>query len=228
MGLILFLLQVLFYFFLNLWFKKKSAEGCFTISFTRNKDSSLVGWSVKPSFQIGLHEKDLSLLKKIQSYFGVGSLNKCGSDIIQYRVRSLKDLKVIVNHFDKSPLITQKQGDYLLFKRRVNLINNKQDLTKEGLLQILAIKASMNNGISGMLKAAFPNVIPVNRDKFTIPTINPYWLAGFTEGEGCFLVSIQRSKTTKLKEAVQLMFKLGQHNRDEQPSFKDGRVLRLR
>lgn len=36
------------------------------------------------------------------------------------------------------------------------------------------------------------------------------------EGEGCFLVSIKASKTTLLKKAVQLKFKLGQHKRDEQ------------
>ena len=56
----------------------------------------------------------------------------------------------------------------------------------EGLLEILAIKASMNNGLSDVLKDAFPNIIPVNRDKFPITPINPYWLAGFIEGEGCF------------------------------------------
>ena len=35
-------------------------------------------------------------------------------------------------------------------------------------------------------------------------------------GEGCFLVSIKASKTTSLKKAVQLKFKICQHKRDEQ------------
>ena len=41
-------------------------------------------------------------------------------------------------------------------------------------------------------------------------------MAGFTNGEGCFLINIYRSKTTKLGEAVQLEFQLTQHSRDEQ------------
>ena len=58
------------------------------------------------------------------------------------------------------------------------------------------------------------------RDKFSIPSINPYLFAGFTEGEGCFLVNIKSSKITQLKKAVQLIFKLGQHKRDEQLMIK--------
>jgi hypothetical protein len=59
-------------------------------------------------------------------------------------VQSIKDIAVIVEHFDKYPLITQKQGDYLLFKMAVNLILNKEHLTIEGLRKIVAIRASMN------------------------------------------------------------------------------------
>ena len=174
-----------------------------------------------------MHEKDLDLLKKIQSYFGVGYLSKPASNMIQYRVQAVKDLKVIFQHFDKYPLISQKQGDYLLFKNVLDLIENKEHLTME------AVKASMNNGLSDVLKVAFPGIVPVNRDKIpiSVSSINPYWLAGFVLffltlflseitkkklGEGCFLVSIKASKTTSLKKAVQLKFKICQHKRDEQ------------
>jgi hypothetical protein len=39
--------------------------------------------------------------------------------------------------------------------------------------------------------------------------INPYWLAGFTTGEGCFLI-----RTTKNTNSITLRFKLTQHIRD--------------
>ena len=39
-------------------------------------------------------------------------------------------------------------------------------------------------------------------------------MAGFTSGEGCFLIKISKSKT-KLGESVQLEFQLTQHIRDE-------------
>jgi hypothetical protein len=64
---------------------------------------------------------------------------------------------------EKFPLITQKRADYELFKRVVEIINRKEHLTLDGLKMILAIKASLNNGLSDELKAAFPNIIPVQR-----------------------------------------------------------------
>jgi hypothetical protein len=43
------------------------------------------------------------------------------------------------------------------------LIQNKEHLTMEGLCKIVAIKASMNNGLSDELKAAFQGITPVQR-----------------------------------------------------------------
>ena len=40
---------------------------------------------------------------------------------------------------------------------------NKEHLTPEGLRKIVAIKASMNLGLSEKLKSAFPDVVPVPR-----------------------------------------------------------------
>jgi hypothetical protein len=38
------------------------------------------------------------------------------SEWLGFIVSSIKELEVIINHFDKYPLLTQKQADYLLFK----------------------------------------------------------------------------------------------------------------
>jgi hypothetical protein len=43
---------------------------------------------------------------------------------------------------------------------------------------------------------------------------NPNWLYVFTTGEGNFQVWIAESKSTKLGYQVQLMFRIGQHDRD--------------
>ena len=46
----------------------------------------------------------------------------------------------------------------------------------------MAIKASMNNGLSEELKAAFPNTIPVQRPKVMGGVIkDPRWVAGFVD-----------------------------------------------
>jgi hypothetical protein len=62
-----------------------------------------------------------------------------------YNVTSLQDLtNVIIPHFDKYPLITQKLADFILFKKVIDLMNRKEHLTLEGIEKILAIKASIN------------------------------------------------------------------------------------
>ena len=93
----------------------------------------------------------------------MGNIYPGGTNSVQLQVSSFKELEIIISHFEKYPLITQKWADFILFKQAVNLMKNKEHLTKEGLQQIVNIKASMNRGLSPELKAAFPNTIPVQR-----------------------------------------------------------------
>jgi len=69
----------------------------------------------------------------------------------------------IIPHFDKYPLKTKKFSDYLLFKKVVGMMRQKEHLTIEGLHKIVAIKASLNLGLSEELKVAFSNIIPMKR-----------------------------------------------------------------
>ena len=189
-------------------------EGCFTLNLARNQKLK-IGWEVKNGFQISLHEKDITLLTQIKNYFGVGIINKHSSRSIQFRVQSVKDLAIVISHFDKYPLITQKQADYLLFKEALNLINKKEHLTIEGLKKIVAIKGSMNLGLSEELKTAFLDVLPVPRPLVVDQEIkDPNWLAGFTSAEGCFLIKIIKSSSFSIGFYVQLIFQLTQHTRD--------------
>jgi len=172
---------------------------------------------VQPVFAIELNIRDSELIKRIHSYFGVGILviNK-SKNSIALSVQSTKILnKVIIPHFDKYPLLTQKRADFELFKLAVELISRKEHLTIEGLRKIVAIRASMNKGLTDTLKEAFPSIIPVQRPTIDYKTIpDPYWLVGFTEAEGCFLVRIQKSLAYKSGFQVKLVFTLGQHSRD--------------
>ena len=88
-----------------------------------------------------MHEKDRALLEQIASFFGVSKVINRGKDAVQYRVSSIKELAVIVEHFDKFPLISKKWADYQLFKRAVEIVKRQGHLTKEGLHEIVAIKA---------------------------------------------------------------------------------------
>jgi hypothetical protein len=87
------------------------AESCFQFGFKILKVNLD---NIQPFFQIGLHIKDLEVLKIIKKFFGdVGSITY-ENDSVKYRVSSLNDiLTKIIPHFDKYPLITQKLGDYI-------------------------------------------------------------------------------------------------------------------
>ena len=192
-------------------------EASFSVAIRKNKKYT-TGWNVELCFQFCLHQKDAALLEQIQNYFGVGNIYKHGSKSIQYRVQSIKDLAVIINHFDKYPLITQKQSDYLLFKMVFKLIQNKEHLTQEGLRNIVSIKASLNKGLSDELQVAFPaeHSISISRPLIKNQKVSDQnWLAGFITAEGCFFIGLVKSESYKLKERVILIFMLTQHSRDE-------------
>lgn len=86
----------------------------------------------------------------------------------------------------------------------------------EGFRQIVAIRSSLNKGLSENLKQGFPGIVPMPRPIIQPPKVfNSYWISGFVSGDGCFFISIFKS-TTKLGGAVKLMLTITQHSRDEQ------------
>jgi hypothetical protein len=190
------------------------AEGCFTLGIIKN-DNYITGYQIQAIFKISLHGKDYDLLCQIRDYFGVGKITKHGDTTMQYLVRSLKDLDIIISHFDTYPLISQKWADYKLFKQAITLIKNKEHLTKEGFKKVLSLKASINLGLSDELKLVFPYIIPVSRPSPLEKNIKGYnYIAGLASGDGCFYISIRNSSSCKLEKAVVLKFQIVQHSRD--------------
>lgn len=156
-------------------------------------------------------------MKLIKAFFcnvGIISENK-SEDMCAFRVSSPKQIfEQILPHFDKYPLITQKHADYLLFKKIVKIMLKKEHLTAEGLQEIVNIRASLNLGLSDVLKVAFPNTIPILRPKVTNQVIpHPQWVAGFVTGEGCFFVKITKGRNIA-GVGVQILFQVSQHIRD--------------
>jgi len=87
----------------------------------------------------------------------------------------------------------------------------KEHLTQSGLEKILSIKGALNWGNSELLTNSFPSVKPIERPSYiiSVKTLNPYWVAGFTSGEGCFDISVTDSRH------VGKRFRITQHVRDE-------------
>jgi hypothetical protein len=132
--------------------------------------------------------------------------------------------------FNSYPLKTQKYGDYLLFKKAFNIINNKQYQPEIGLHKLISIRASLNKGLPERLQLAFPNVTPEIRPAVPKANLDPnnldtnYWVSGFISGEGCFFIKTSKSKTHKLGISVSLNFLVVQDIRD---AYLLGRKLAL-
>lgn len=227
-------MTIFFWFFFGSFFVQINKECYFNVSQKRNRalmqstfhvsiyknNKYKTGWSVIPGFSIGLAIKDLPLLYQIKYYFETGVIvinEKNGSAF--YSVKSIKDLiNIIIPHFDRYPLITRKWIDYELFKLAIKLINKKEHLTIEGLKNLVAIRASMNKGLSDELKVAWDEILPVDRPIIKIleqkKNINPNWIVGFSDAESCFFIEIFKSKTHKLGSQVKFNFSIAQHTRD--------------
>ena len=178
-----------------------------------------LGWRVVCRFIINLHKKDLSLLNNIKEFFGVGNVSLHG-DSAHFDVGDLGELVCIIEHFNSYPLKTQKYVDFLLFQKAFNIIRNKKHLTKEGLEELISLRASINKGLPERLKEAFPSIKPVVKPEVPKSSLDPnnsnikHWVGGFVSGEGCFSIQISKSKTHKLGMSVGLNFSVVQNIRD--------------
>ncbi len=200
----------------GVWSGLIDGEGSFGIVIDKNKVRNL-GWRAQLKFQIGLHTKDLNLLYLLQQYLGgIGSIHlHRDRDTVNYSIDSIEDLNKLILHLEKYPLLTQKAADFVLFRQAVKLVNNKSHLTVEGLNELINIKASMNLGLSDMLKSEFAGYTPVERPVINYDNVilDPHWISGFISAEGNFDVRIP-STNSKLGYRVQLRFRISQHSRD--------------
>ena len=203
--------------------------GCFTCSVLKSS-SYKFGWEVQLCFQIKLHVRDLPVLFGIQhSLGGIGTVSS-NQSFGAFRVRKFNELVELVKFFDEYPLISQKRGDYLLFKQILSIMQLKEHLTLEGLQKIINIRATLNYGLSKELQLMFPETIPVSRpirETSVIP--HSQWIAGFTSAEGNFSVSLDKGIFKSLAPGPPLLslsilwirkrseglFKITQHQRDE-------------
>lgn len=170
-----------------------------------------------PVFTICLSDRDAALLKRIQSFFGVGKITIRKKDgFVYFTVNSVKDLvNVIIPHFDEYPLLTEKQADYELFKQIVIIMYNKQHLSIEGLNKVISLKARLNKGLTPIINKHFSNINPEERPARKNFFKYPNWVAGFVEAESCFFINTIKSKSYKTGYQIKLDFSVVQHSRDK-------------
>ena len=188
------------------------AEGSFVVTILKNPRYK-IGWNVQARFQIKLHEKDRALLLLIQNYFGgIGYISKINDkSTVEFRVSDITSLNnIIIPHFEKYTLITNKYKDFIIFKQIVSLMLENKHTNLEGLKEILEYRASLNWGLSESLKESFPSIVPVKRVEIKdniLSNLSSDWLAGFSAGESNFFITISGTK-------VWLRFSIAQDSRD--------------
>jgi hypothetical protein len=146
---------------------------------------------------------------------GVGKVNIKESLKVVYRVESFKELEVIINHFEKYPLVAAKFSDFLIFKQCFEIINEGGHLTENGLLKIISLKTNLNLGLPPNLIKVFSKIVPLTKPDYIFKGIpDPFWVSGFTSGDGSFNLKIGNSATTLIGVRVQLRFGIGLHIRE--------------
>lgn len=209
------------------------AEGCFSVIIEIPESSRACAWKVRISFEINLHEKDKDILYQIQSFFGVGAVyQRPDRKKSVYRVTNVTYIKnVIIPHFTNYPLISKKGIDFLLWSKVVEIILNKDHISKEGFLKILSYYASINKGVSNKVWNYYPNILPANIPVIGLPeNLNPQWVSGFTAGDGGFSIYVRPAKDYLLGEKVYCRFHIAQHSKDQDlmelfiPFFGCGKV----
>lgn len=205
---------------INSWFITglADAESSFIVNVVRDNILS-TRHNIQVSFELGLNKKDKVLLESIKDTLCVGNIFFNKSDkTYKFKVSSIEELTyMIIPHFRSYYLITQKRIDFELFSKIVQIMKNKEHLTKEGIEKIKDLKSILNLGISDNLKEnlAFLYIENIEKEIYeNIDIPNSNWLSGFSEGESCFYISIYKSEKYKLGSAVQLVFKITQHSRN--------------
>ena len=100
----------------------------------------------------------------IQKYFeNIGYISKINDRFtVEFRVSDITSLNnIIIPHFEKYSLITNKYEDFVVFKQIVSLMSENKHTNLEGLKEILVHRASLNGGLSKTLKESFPSIVPV-------------------------------------------------------------------
>ncbi len=134
---------------LDPWFVSglTEGEGCFCIALALRKKLR-TGLEVRPSFSLSLNEKDLELLRDLQTFFGCGWIRESKTDrTFKYEARSVGDLlDPVIPHFERYPLRGNKAKSFAAFANVCRMIEQGDHLRRDGVREIIDIAYEMNLG----------------------------------------------------------------------------------
>jgi hypothetical protein len=123
-------------------------EGCFSVSIRPHPTVTYgTGYVIGTVFAVSQHHDNLDVLNELNRYFGIGKIRSKGpsSRVMVYNVTKRDDLRsVIIPFFERHPLRTSKQQDFLKFREVVDLMSIKAHRTDAGFRRIVELAFSMN------------------------------------------------------------------------------------
>jgi len=91
-----------------------------------------------------LSQKTPELLKKVQKFFGFGSLSHKATDCWCYQATGLSNADKLVAFFKRYPLQGRKKQDFETWLKIIDIVKAKEHLTQQGALRILELRKQMN------------------------------------------------------------------------------------
>ena len=176
-------------------------DGDGTFSIARQNDT----WALE--FKLGQSTYNLRLLHFVKNQLGVGSIfvEKDGN-MAHFRIRDRKVLEsVIFPIFDKYPLLSSKQFNYLKFKEAYAILSDST-LAKsdKDTLMLNIVNSKLPAEYISPIWSAVDNKISDHASASLV--MSKAWLIGFTEAESSFYLVSKTS--TRLVHAFEITQKL--------------------
>jgi len=137
------------------------------IGFTEGEGSFIINKRGDLAFIITQSTLDIKVLEYIKETLGFGKVIAQGATTSRYVTQSKVEIDIIISLFNGNIVLPSKQERFETF---VNGFNNWVNKGRIKLSPVTVIKNSI------------------------LPSLNNAWLAGFTDGEGCFTCSIGDTK----------------------------------
>lgn len=120
-------------------------EGSFHLSFRRRRDYKLP-WKV--SLCLNVSQEDKVILALLKRHLKCGTIRDKGDDVWMYEVNNLTAIRDNVIPFFKrfSFLSAKKKRDFAIFRRMAELMEQGNHLHREGIVNLLELRRSMNDG----------------------------------------------------------------------------------
>ena len=133
------------------------------IGFTEGEGSFIVNNRGDLAFVVVQTTSDIKILHYIQETLGFGKVISQSVKTSRYVTQSKKEIEIIISLFNGNIILPTRKNQLDKFIKGFNVWANKGNIRLEPILFI-------DNSIK--------------------PSLNNSWLAGFTDGEGCFTCSI--------------------------------------